>query len=61
MGYLSVRTFSMLAAYLGGGNELRDATLLNELQSRCQGNDIKAGPVMVWAYPYGQNRIFHQR
>lgn len=35
-------------------------TLLSEAQHRCQGEGIK-GAVIVWAYPYGQNRIFHKR
>jgi hypothetical protein len=45
----------------GRGNELRDAALLDELQSRCQGNDIKAGSVMAWASQPGQIRVSHQR
>lgn len=36
-------------------------TLLSEVQHRCQGEGIKVGAVMVWAYPYGQNRTFHKR
>lgn len=36
-------------------------TLLSEAQHRYRGEGIKAGAVMVWAYPYGQNRTFHQR
>lgn len=61
MGYLSVRTFSMLAAHLDGRMNWGAVTLLSEVQHRCQGEGIKAGGVMVWAYPYGQNRLFHKR
>ncbi len=53
MGYLSVRTFSMLAAHLDGRMNWGAVTLLSEAQHRCQGESIKVGAVMVWAYPYG--------
>lgn len=36
-------------------------TLLSEVSCRSQGEGIKAGSVMVWAYPSGQSRTFHKR
>ncbi len=61
VGDLSALACSVLAAYLGGGMNCGAVTLLSEVQHRCQGEGIKVGAVMVWAYPYGQNRTFHKR
>ncbi len=52
---------SMLAAHLDGGMNCGAVTLLSEAQHRYQGEGIKVGAVMVWAHPYGQNRLFHKR
>jgi len=51
----------MLAAHLDGGMNYGVVTLLSEAQHRSQGEGIKVGAVMVWAYPYGQNRTCHKR
>ncbi len=51
----------MLAAHLDGEMNCGAVTLLSEVWCRSQDEGIKVGAVMVWAYPYGQNRTFHKR
>lgn len=59
-GYLNALTYSTLAAHLGGGMNCEAVTLLSEVERSRQGEGIKAGSVMAWAYQSGQIRIFHK-